>query len=119
MKKILTAAFLFLGLTAFSQNYDYTFQVEEVQTLADAAEVSEVVRSLFNEEREVEPNNPTFNEETHVFSITSEVSIDQEELRERLEEHGMVLISFRKEVSGTVKPKQPTMKNQDPKVKSH
>lgn len=87
-------------LSATSQNtessikYHYEFKIDGVHTLADAKEVTDELRKVFNSESDPFRNYPTFIEEESLFRFDSHILVLQENLATSLEPIGYQISSF-------------------------
>lgn len=89
-------AMLFSGLV-YGQNYHYTFSISSVSNLAEAKEVTDPIRRLFNTASNQFEVYPYFKEESKEFDFESTVDVNAVDLISRLMLENGQLLSFKKE----------------------
>ncbi len=80
--------------TESSMNYHYEFRIDEVLTLADAKEVTDHIRTVFNVASEPFKHYPTFIEEESIFRFDSHVLVPQEEFASIMHSLGYEVLNF-------------------------
>lgn len=75
----------------------YTFQVEGVDNIASAKEMTDYIRPLFNTPDRPFDYFPAFNGTTKQFEFKSKVAVTEDELRNVLESQVLNLINFQRE----------------------
>lgn len=76
--------------------YQYQFSIVDVKDPASAKEITDDLRRIFNLSSSPLKHYPTFKKEDFGFFFTSEVSVDQEKLKEELTKLNLELTSFTK-----------------------
>jgi hypothetical protein len=82
------------NLISFSQEYLYKFKIVQVTNLAEAKEITVLLRPLFNDEEEPNKYFPKFNLEDHEFSFQSSILVTKSKLEEMILDKGYELIYF-------------------------
>lgn len=80
--------------TAFSQDYQYQFQLQGVSDLGSAKQVTDVLRPVFNTEENPFVVFPSFSDATDQFDFVSKQLVSKGELEAILASKGIVLLSF-------------------------
>jgi len=95
MNKVLLVLLVFLPICAFSQNIQYSFKIEHVNTSAKAKGVFDVVRHYFNSAENPYEHKLTFSDES-VFQITVPFEKTEVEVIEYFRSKNLVIIDFNK-----------------------
>ncbi len=82
------------GATAQTARHHYQFKVEWVNDLAAAKEMTDFIRPVFNTAQEPFGYFPYFNANTGQFDFISAIAVTEDELRNVLDSHSLVLLSF-------------------------
>lgn len=84
----LIISFTFMLAGSFQSANKYEFKVNDVHTIADAKEVSEVLTPIFDK-------TPSFIDDTDMFVVYSDVVITETKLSTKLLKQGWVLEEFK------------------------
>lgn len=95
MNKVLFVLLVFLPICAFSQNIQYSFKIEHVNTSAQAKGVFDVVRHYFNSAENPYEHKLTFSAES-VFQITVPFDKSEQEILGFFQEKNLTIVDLRK-----------------------
>jgi hypothetical protein len=97
MKKVLSIAFIFLFVQAYSQTYTYKFSIKNVSNRGEAKAITDPLRDNFK-------TFPTFNPDTKYFEFTATEKVTEEKLNAILDQKGYRLLSYQR--TEVIKPEQ-------------
>lgn len=86
-KTIIFTVLMFFCIFLKAQKNDYKFKIENIQSLPEAKNATDFLRSIFNV-------YPTFNDSTDCFEFKSDFYINESGLKGYLNEEGYKLLYF-------------------------
>lgn len=91
---LIIGSFILVTSTSLAQQYTYQFQLEGVEDLATAKEVTDQLRYMFNSTENAYQYYPNFNEGNHTFTVSSNIAYTQEALDLLMRSENLILQSF-------------------------
>ena len=90
----LIGSFILVTTVSLAQQYTYQFQIEGVEDLASAKDVTDQLRFMFNTTENAYQYFPYFNEGNHTFTVSSNLAYTQEALDLLMRSENLILQSF-------------------------
>jgi hypothetical protein len=84
----------FSGSAIYGQNTHYRFQLQDVNDLASAKMVTDVLRPVFNTQESPFEVFPAFNDASNHFDFYASLTVTQEQLEAVLNANGIALLFF-------------------------
>ncbi len=93
------SCFVAFNNKSFAQEYNYTFQVEAVDDIASAKEMTDYIRPLFNSVEKPFGYFPWYNATSKSFVFKSAILVSEAELKNTLQTQGLLLLNFNREIA--------------------
>lgn len=96
MKHYLSACIVFFTINTHAQDYTtYSLKLDNVTTPEEAKQVTDVIRSMINDQKEPFKNYPNFNDDTDTFEFNSSTSLNFEIVDDKFSSIGIQVMEFK------------------------